>query len=113
MGVECGGAIAGGPRIALGSEIGFANIYSAAKPPGRPKDPASARTCQPWRAQGISQRTFYRRKALAAASAPPPPQQQSAHVAAWFATLGPIARLEHKALMRRCLAGMPKEGAGS
>ena len=77
----------------------------AAKRVGRPPvaDPASERSRKPWIAEGISQRTFYRRKAVAAAQAPEPAQQQGAHVAAWYATLNPIARLEHRAFVRRCL----------
>ena len=58
---------------------------------------------RPWLALGLSERTYYRRKAVGALEAEAPPEQHAAHVAAWFATLGSFARLDHRAFVRRCL----------
>ena len=97
-------------RPDIGSIIASRRINFAAKQPGRPQDPGSARVRKPWLAEGISPRTYYRRKAKApaepAVSADVSPQQHCAHVAAWIATLGPIRRLEYKAYTRRCHIAM-------
>ncbi len=89
----------------LGSINPIAGILSAAKRIGRPPvaDPASERSRKPWIAAGVSERTYYRRKRAVADAAPPIPQQHAAHVATWYATLGALARLEHRALVRRYL----------
>ena len=68
------------------------DIRFAAATSGRP---------QPWLALGLSERTYYRRKAAGALDAPPPPEQQAAHVLAWFATLDVFAQLDHRAKVRR------------
>ena len=67
---------------------------------GRSNDVARA---QPWVALGLAERTYYRRKAAGTLDVVPPPMQHAAHVADWFATLTGIERLEHKALVRRCI----------
>ena len=85
-----------------GSIIAHPNLHFAAKRAGRPLAADSARTLKPWLAEGISERTFYRRKAMAAAEMPAEPVHQHAHVVKWLATLDPIARLEFKAYARRC-----------
>ena len=51
----------------------------------------------------LAERTYYRRKAAGTLDVVPPPMQHAAHVADWFATLTGIERLEHKALVRRCI----------
>ncbi|MDR3488756.1 MAG: hypothetical protein P4M05_28115 [Bradyrhizobium sp.] len=93
-------------RKRFDSTIAAARMRIAATRPGRRHDPKSERTCKPWLEQRISERTYYRRKA---ASAPKQAQQHAAHVAAWFATLGAIERLEHRSFMRLCLR--PKRAA--
>ncbi len=77
--------------------------------PGRPADPRSESARRPWVAIGLSKRTYYRRKATGLLPPPDGPPQHSAHVAAWFSTLGAMARLEHKAFMRRCLMAAAKQ----
>lgn len=81
--------------ICLSPSMPFAATRKRTRGPSR----TSERTCKPWIAAGISPRTYYRRKAAA-------PQQQRAHVDAWLETLSGIARLEHRAFMRRCLSGL-------
>ena len=89
---------------ARGSINPRAPSFFAAKRGGRPRvaDPASERSRRPWLAEGISERTYRRRKAAGTLKVRPP-QHHVAHVLAWFATLDPIARLDHRALVRRDL----------
>lgn len=60
----------GGIRARFESVMAEARArYAVRQKPGRPRDPTSARSCKPWLEQGISQSTFYRRKAAATAQA--------------------------------------------
>ena len=91
------------PTPAVGSiNLSAANPF-AAKRVGRPPvaDPASERSRKPWLAEGVSERTYRRRKAAGTLNIRPP-LHHAAHVAAWYATLGPFDRLDHRAFVRRC-----------
>ncbi len=100
-------------RATFGSIIANACANIAAKRPGRRRDPNSARSCKPWLAAGISERTYYRRKADETVGNPisdvdeptqkPRAQQHDAHAVAWLATLSSMHRLEYKAYARRCV----------
>lgn len=87
----------------LGTLIAVSAGLFAAKRAGRPPvaDPASERSRKPWLAEGVSERTYHRRKAAGTLDVRPP-LHHAAHVAAWFATLGPFQRLDHRAFVRRC-----------
>ena len=86
-----------------GSENVCSAPLFAAKRIGRPPvaDPASERSRKPWLAEGVSERTYRRRKAAGTLKVRPP-LHHAEHVAAWFATLGSFARLDHRAFVRRC-----------
>ncbi|WP_158809648.1 hypothetical protein [Beijerinckia sp. L45] len=84
-------------RARFDSTIAAARARIAATRPGRRSDPDSARTCKPWLKQGISERTYYRRKA----AAPQPLQQHDAHVGAWLATISNKQRMAYNGLVRR------------
>ena len=88
---------------AFGSTNAFPPGLFAAKRIGRPPvaDPASERSRKPWLAEGVSERTYRRRKAAGTLKVRPP-LHHAAHVAAWFATLGSFDRLDHRAFVRRC-----------
>ena len=88
---------------AFGRTNAFSPGLFAAKRIGRPPvaDPASERSRKPWLAEGVSERTYRRRKAAGTLKVRPP-LHHAAHVAAWFATLGSFARLDHRAFVRRC-----------
>ena len=82
---------------AHGSVNASVNRVCVAKRRGRPPiaDPNSERSRKPWLAAGVSQRTFYRRKAKES-----PADQHDAHLVTWNA-LPSLARLEHRSAARR------------
>ena len=57
---------------------------------------------QPWISYGLSERTYYRRKAEGTLADTPPPQQHMAHVEDYLRSLDPFARLDFLSYARRC-----------
>lgn len=69
---------------------------------------ATANRCEmaaePWRDHGMSERSWYRYRAL---GKPLPPVQHAAHVEAYQRALDPFARLDFRAYVRRCARPEP------